>query len=325
MPARLDLPSWLDAADDVARTRDTIDRWASSSSLAGLVRASGGTPPALIGAALLDWLDGFAAAQWDFRGGAERNLAPRVALSAELERSVFAAAPVLGLAGPYPLPQRGYDTILMTGGMVRAGIVKPRFAHELLASDVAVRNIVFLGGFRPFAGDEVGLAPQLGVDGANEFDSMVRGMELAFGPLGRPAEVGTETGTGNESWRVCSWQAAGVTLRVIAAPSSDPSRRRANTADTYRFWAERVREASERSVLVVTTPIYVPYQGSGAVEILGLEHGLAVETVGTSERANDLGEYSQRFLAQNHLQELRAAIDAMRRLRAKLAASPAVL
>lgn len=320
VPERLTLPVWMDAAGDAERTRESIDAWASSAALSELVRACGGVVPSLGPGILLDWLESFAAAHWDFRAGAERNLAARVELPREVESLVLESACALGLAGPYPLQRSSYDTILMTGGMVRAGIVKPRFARELLDAGLKVPNIVFLGGFRPFAGDEIELAPLLGVHGSDEFDAMVQGMELAFGPLGDAVVSGGETGSGNESWRVWSWDAQGVTLSVVAAPSSEPTLRRANTPDTYRFWADRVRTPSQRSVLVVTTPIYVPYQGAGAVEVLGLEHGLAVETVGTSDSSGDLGEYSQPFLAQNHLQELRAAVGAMRRLRARLTA-----
>jgi hypothetical protein len=50
---------------------------------------------------------------------------------------------------------------------------------------------------------------------------------------------------------------------------------------------------------------------------LGLDHGLAVETVGASVSASDLGPYSQPFLAEHHLQEL-AIIGAMLALRRRL-------
>jgi hypothetical protein len=324
MPARLALPAWTGTADDVVRTRAAIDAWADSPALMGIVGAFGGSTAERRGAELLEWLDGFSAAHWDFRRGVERNLAPRMALPPDVEQLVLEAAPVLGLAGPYPLRRAEYDTVLMTGGMIRAEIVKPRFARELLVSGVGVKSVVFLGGFRAFAGDELELAPIFGVDGDNEFDAMVRGMELAFGPLGEPVTTGSGPGHGNADWRVCEWTMDGLMLRVVAAPSSDPVRGRANTADTYRFWADRVRAPGERSVLVVTTPIYVPYQGAGAVEVLGLEHGLAVETVGASESASDLGEYSQVFLAQNHLQEIRSAIRAQRSLRTRLTAGETI-
>jgi hypothetical protein len=71
-------------------------------------------------------------------------------------------------------------------------------------------------------------------------------------------------------------------------------------------------------VLQVTSPIYVPYQAAVAVGILGLDYGLSVETVGASALASDLGPHSQPFLAEHHLQELRAAIGAMLRLRKRL-------
>ncbi len=330
MTVRLELPYWKGDADDPARVLAAVDAWAGSAELRRIVRAFGedtagwhdpGSPDATLrGAALLDWLDRFSSEQWDFRGGAERNLAPVVTLSREIEVLVLDTARELGLAGPYPLHNSGYDTLLMTGGMIRAEIVKPRSARELLDSGVAVKSVVFLGGFRPFAGDEIELAPVFGIRGDNEFDAMVNGMELTFGPLGDPLSTEGGVWRGSADWRVCRWRRGGLELKVVAAPSSDPGHRRANTADTYRFWADSVRTSRERSVLVVTTPIYVPYQGAVAVELLGVDRGLAVETVGVSREASDLGEHSQLFLAQNHLQEIRSAIRALRNLRARLTA-----
>src|SRR5690606_793163 len=142
--------------------------------------------------------------------------------------------------------------------------------------------------FRQFAGDESELADRLGVTGTDEFDAMRAGMEQAFGPLGEPAILDDPAESRHASWREESWDRAGTRLRVLAAPSSEPRMRRANTADTFRFWAGR-HGASARSILVITTPVYVPYQGAVAIEVLGLESGLAVETVAVSESANDLG------------------------------------
>jgi hypothetical protein len=312
------VPSWRNEPGDIQRNLSAIDEWAGSGCLDAIVRAFGGHSGNLGGAELLEWLDLFSAEHWDFRGGQERNLASSAELTQEVQQLVLRCAPDLGLAGPYPLGRTEYDAILMTGGMVRAGIVKPRFGRELIDSGITAKNIVFLGAFRPFAGDEVEVAEALGVPGSNEFDAMSHGMERAFGPLGQPELIGFG-GEANSGWRCIRWVADGVTLSVIAAPSSDPQRRRANTADTYRFWAEQQRNGAE-SCLVVTTPLYAPYQGAAAVEILGLEHRLAVETVGVSETARDLGKHSQSFLPQHHLQELRSAIRGMRSLRSRLSA-----
>jgi hypothetical protein len=313
------VPSWRNEPGDVERNLSAIDEWAGSGCLDSLVRAFGGHSGNRGGADLLEWLDLFSAEHWDFRAGRERNLAITAELTPEVQRLVLDCAAELGLAGPYQLGRAEYDSVLMTGGMVRAGIVKPRFVRELIDSGIAAKNIVFLGAFRPFGGDEGEVAESLGVRGSNEYDAMVHGMELAFGPLGRPELTGLGGEGENAGWRCIRWMADGVTLSVIVAPSSDPTHRRANTVDTYRFWAEQHRGAAE-SCLVVTTPPYVPYQGAAAVEILGMEHRLAVETVGVSESARDLGLHSQVFLPQHYLQELRSAIRGMRSLRARLSA-----
>ena len=311
----IELPSWRGPTDDPARVISLVDAWAHSVALRELAASFGGLPPAHDP---LPWFDAFSAAHWDFRAGRERNLARAPALTAEQVRLVFALAPALGLAGQERPARDGYDAVVMTGGMVRADLVKPRHVAAMLANGLEARTIVFLGGFRAFAGDEAEIARGLGLDAHDEFSAMVAGMQAAFGPLGEPVVREGAAATPFGSWRELRWSRGGMEFVVLAAPSSVPGERRADTADTYRFWAEQRRAPHERDVLLVTTPIYVPYQGAVAVQLLGLEHGLAVETVGTSEAANDLGEFSQVFTAAHHLQELRSAIRGMRSLRSAL-------
>ena len=320
MPA-IGLPTWRGEPDDPVRVRRAIDTWAGSPAMARLVESFGGTTGDRAGHKLLGYLDAFSAANWDFRRGRERNLAGDAGLSSEQGDLVVGLAPALGLAG-IERPTRGhYDTVLLTGGMVRAGVVKPRFVARLRQDGLSASHIVFLGGHRAFGGDEHALAAQLGVDGGDEVVAMLAGMEQAFGPLGDPTVERVVADTPHASWSEYSWFTGDVRLTVLAAPSSEPSARRANTADTFRFWAGRRRTPAERSVLVVTTPIYVPYQAAGAVEVLGVDHGLTVETIGVDPAASDLGALTQQFLPQHHLQELRSAIRAMRSLRARVAGS----
>ena len=306
---------WDSAADSAGRVIEEIDGWASSDAMARLVDVFGGMLTGT-GTELLTYLEKFSAQHWDFRGGAERNLGAAPQFSAAQVNETERACLGLGLASE-DLPSRPrYDTVLMTGGMVRAGIVKPRFVRELLRGGTDVGSIVFVGAFRPFAGDESQTAARLGVSGDGEFDAMVAGMDGAFGPLGKPEVVESITENPFLSWRQLTWQRGDITLRVVAAPSSHPDRR-ANTVDTFRFWVEH-HSSREQSVLIVTTPIYVPYQGAVAVDVLGLGHGLTVETVAVSATASDLGELSQEFRTEHKLQELRSAIRAIRSLREKL-------
>ena len=319
------LPRWDGVPGDVRRCLADVDNWATvlrDSGVVALFSASAaGTLGQLTGPTLLDALDSFAAAHWDLRGGRERNLAlPRV-LSANQSAAIDLVAADLGLDGTAAPRQASYDSVVMTGGMVRAGIVKPRYLRELYESGLAWEEGVFLGGFRPFAGDEVELARALGIAGDNEFDAMTAGMRSAF-DLGEPdsvepQDVPSTKAASTSDWREDSWAWNGRTLRVVAAPSSRPAHRRANTVDTFRFWASRARGI--RSVLVITTPVYVPYQGAVAIEVLGIEFGLSVETVAVSETASDLGPHTQQFLSQHRAQELRSAIHGMHSLRSRLA------
>ncbi|QEE61437.1 hypothetical protein FVA74_07490 [Salinibacterium sp. dk2585] len=305
------VPSWRGGVGAAEATADGIAAWVRSDALGRLVRLWGEQRPVAADTdSLLEWLDAFSAEHWDFRKGRERNLAASAALSPAQAAAVFEAAPELGLVASWPTA-RTYDAIVMTGGMVRAGLVKPRFVRSLLDAGVAARRIVFLGAHRAFQGDEAALATALGVPGHDEVDAMAEGMRRAF-DLGAPAL--THGGAGNARTTRLAWDAhPGVRFEVVAAPSSDPDARRADTADTFRHWA-RSSGADTRSVLVVTTPVYVPYQAAVAVETLGIEAGMAVETVGADAQSNDLGEYTQHFGAQQHLQEIRSAIRGMKAL-----------
>ena len=319
----LALPSWSALRGDAWRALEMIDAWSGSSALAAVVAVFGQSLSGQDGEDRLKWLDSFAAARWDFRQGGERDSITRVDLSSTQIDTVCERAKDLGLAGRETPSGGRYDTVMMTGGMVRAGIVKPRFVAELLEGGLECNHILFLGGFRPFSEEEASLAQALGVLADDEFGAMLFGLEQAFGPLGEPEIFDGAGYTPQSSWRQLSWYPEKLPrVSVLAAPSSDPFHRRANSADTYRFWAGERRTSAERSVLQVTAPIYVPYQSAVAVSILGLDHGLAVETVGTSATAGDLGEFSQPFLAKHHLQELRAAIGAMLALRCRLAPGP---
>lgn len=316
------VPSWgsvsADAVGDDTAARanliSAIDAWAGAVAISGVPESFGWRCTAAAGEALLDQLEGLGSMYWDFRAGRERNLARTPQLTEGQARAITDAAPVLGLAGTEAPRRRHYDALVMTGGMVRAGVVKPRFARELVDAGHSFGEVVFLGAFRTFAGDEVRLARELGIDGGDEWHAMVAGVGDAFGRI-VDSTLEEEAGENrNAAWRDLAWRAGGQAVRVVAAPSSAPDARRADTADTFRFWAERVG-ASGRSILVATTPIYVPYQAAVAVSVLGVEAGLEVETVAVSDSANELGEHTQLFEPQHHLQELLSAVRGMRSLR----------
>lgn len=314
----VELPRWDRRPDDAELNLARIDTWLGVLFDSGIISSFGGDESQWRGLGTEECLaqvERFASDHWDFRGGRERNLAADATLTPTQRQLIQSAGRKLGLLGTASPTRNYYDAVVMTGGMVRAGIVKPRFLRELEAAGLGWGKAAFLGASRQFKGDEVGLAHELQIDGANETDAMTVGMQRAFG-LGEPDRE-LSGGAGFGSWLVRSWDAGQREFSVVAAPSSEPELRRANTADTFRYWAGGEGAATE-SVLVITTPVYVPYQGAVAVEIFGIETGMSVETVAVSESANDLGSLTQVFLPQHVLQELRSAVHALSGLYKKL-------
>lgn len=289
-----------------------IDGWIRSPALANLAEEFGGIPPHGETSQLLAWFDDFSGEVWDFRRGRERNLAAIPTLSEDQRGATLTAATELGLVAS-PGPSRAaYDHCLILGGLVRACITRPRYAALLASSGVSFGNVVALGGFRPLGGDEVQLAERLEVPATNEFAAMDFGLRKAFAINEEPqVQLGDGSG-GNHDWRVHEYRES--RCQVVAAPSSAPESRRANSADTFVWWARRTAALGGSHILLITNPIYVPYQGAAATQILAMKFNVQVETVGISGEAADMGRETQAFEASNYLQEIRSGIRGMRSL-----------
>lgn len=311
-------PLATDGNDAVA----AIEAWARSSALNELVGLSGGeVPPALELPELLAWLEEFSAV-WDFRGGKERNLFEARSLDPATEKTIKDAAAALGLVRGGVEPQGHYDHVLILGGLARACLARPLAAARLLENGaVEAGSVTGLGGFRELKGDEVGMvervaAGQIGTEAVDdEFDAMDVGVRRAFGLGAASRERAGSSDQAYGSWRVHEYETADETpVFVVAAPSSEPEKRRANTADTYRWFATELAELRPgQRLLLVTSDIYVPYQHADALRVLGLPYGVLVETVGVQPGDVD-PDLNQVFSADAYLQEVRSTIMAFGRL-----------
>ena len=317
--ARFVLASTPSLPSHPADAGPAIDAWARSPAIAELVAAFApeARPPFDADLAeLLDWLEQLSA-RWDLREGRERNLVDDQQTDEPVGRMIQAAAHGLGLVGTLPPPARRYDHVLILGGLIRACFARPRHAAALLRErGVEAGAVTALGGYRELRGDELELAARFGMpDLADEFDAMHAGVRAAF-ELGEPiAERGERSDVLGASWRVVEYETVeDVALHVVAAPSSDPGERRANTADTYAWWAaELARLRRGQRILIVTTDIYVPYQHADALRMLGLRYDVEVDAVGI--RPGDVDpRLQQEFLPHNYLQEIRSTIRAYRML-----------
>ena len=309
------LPEWRVDLPEVQRRaslREDIDRWIRSPELASLAATFGATAPALATEDLLAWYDQRSLELWDYRAGKERNLAETPNLSLRETDAALEAATALGLSEARKPSRGSYDFTLILGGLVRACVTRPRYARELANTGTSLGCVVALGGFRPLGGDEIALADQLDIHASNEFGAMDAGVRRSFDILGDPNITVGDGSEGNSDWRVHDYSQPRCS--VVAAPSSDPQVRRANSGDTFIWWGNRTPNLLGAHVLLITNPIYVPYQGAAATQLLAKRFGIQVETVGISREAAGLGSDTQSFTAANYLQEIRSGIRGMQAL-----------
>ena len=296
------------------------EAWLAAEPLGVLVTEFGGDPAVFRAgagplAARLARLDAFTE-RWDTRQGRERNLAAELELGPERESLVIDAANALGLRGDPPR-HRHYDHMLMLGGLVRACVARPSYAaHLIREGEITAGEVTTLGAHRPFVGNEFEQAAELGWDGlTEEYEALDTGTRRAF-ELGEPEhEEGERRADVGGTWGVKHYRTGdGLPVRVVAAPSSEPSVRRANTADSYRFFAEHVANLKPGGrLLLISTAIYVLPQHVAALRILALPYGVEVDTVGgkpTNRPRIALSHYS----ATKYLLEVRSTVRALAQL-----------
>lgn len=115
----------------------------------------------------------------------------------------------------------------------------------------------------------------------------------------------------NSSWAITRYRNI-IPITILAAPSSEPEKRRANTADTFVFWEKLKDKQKGKQLLLVTSQIYVPYQQLEAVRILGLMYEYNIETVGFPREWSSNIQGLQ--TAANYLQEIRSTLLSMNKL-----------
>ncbi|MEV4760950.1 hypothetical protein AB0J86_38480 [Micromonospora sp. NPDC049559] len=304
-----------------ARIAAGIHDWITSEPVRSLVAAFGGRYPDGDTAATLAWLDDFSARHWDFRRGRERPEATEPALDPATARLVRDAARALGMVEAAPPPRSAYAYLLVLGGLAHGCLRRTRYAARLLRDGLAVTGeVAVLGSFRPLSPAERELLDRAGFAGcATEVDALEAGVRAAF-DCPEPERVDSSPGDDpHRSWSVRRYRPTGLPpVRVLAAPSSDPAVRRAHTADTQLFWAGQVALAPGDPTLMVTAPIYVPFQHCDAVRTLALPSGCGIETVGVDPGLRVEPEPEPALTPGRYLQEVRSALRSMRALHAAL-------
>ncbi|ATO18170.1 hypothetical protein CO540_29555 [Micromonospora sp. WMMA2032] len=316
----MELPAGV-AGTSHAELLSGVRSWVESPPLRGLVARFGGDWPAGDLTAVLAGLDVFSARRWDFRQGRERPDAREPAFDPGTAGLVLAAATALGLVRATPPARSGYAHLLVLGGLAHACLRRTAYAALLARTARVAGEVAVLGSFRPLSPAESAMLAGAGVPGcATEVDVLDAGVRLAFGVDEPAREGGGPADHPHRAWSSRTYRPAGLPpVRVLAAPSSEPERRRAHTADTQRFWAEHVRLRAGDPVLMVTAPIYVPFQHCDALRTLAVPYGCGIETVGVDPAASAPVPVPEPTLTPGrYLQEIRSALRSMRALHAVL-------
>ncbi|MBQ1026032.1 hypothetical protein [Micromonospora sp. C95] len=297
---------------------DAVSRWSTSPPLRDLVEAFGARFPRGDTGVILSFLDDFTAENWDYRRGRERLDADEPTLSADMVRLVEVATRALGLRDVRPPRRTTYTHLLLLGAVAPACLQRVFYAgHLVSAGTVAPGTVTGLGSFRRLRDVELAPLIELGLDGcAYEIDVLAAAAQMAFG-LDQPDKVVESLHTGpelNRSWSSRRWSGPGPEVCLLASPSSAPDTRRASTQDTLRHWVREVALGPVDRVLIITSPIYVPYQHCDAIRILALPQGCEVETVGVDPATIRQALPVVRYSPGNYLQETRSAVRSMRLL-----------
>ncbi|MDR0288183.1 MAG: hypothetical protein LBI03_10840, partial [Clostridiales bacterium] len=267
-----------------------IDEWIHSDALGDIIKSFGKNIPKSNNLKnSIEWLLKFSD-EWDYRrkqqdakddktNEAARWLVNDNEITQKQKAAVLGGIEKLGFVGVDTPCRRNYNYIVALGGARLSCLLRPRYAYEIMKKYfIAPKAIIMLSGFRPIADSEREATDTYAKNAETEFDLICRGAEQCFGISAYEEERHDDINI-NSSWAMRTYKNNPPVI-VIAAPSTAPDKRRANTSDTYKFFFEKYQVAECAKLLFITSQIYVPYQQLEAVRTLAIPNNIFVETIG---------------------------------------------
>lgn len=236
------------------------------------------------------------------------------AITAEQKLAVFKGRDNLGLRGISRPVLNDYDYIVALGGARMSCLFRPRFAKCILnCMENAPKAVVLLSGMRLVTDTEREATDTYAPDAQTEFDLINAGAEKVFGLKREYTEERYCNPNQNKSWAMRIYTASNYDFPIlsVSGPSSDPEIRRANSADTFAFFAAKQNIQTGSKVLLITSQIYVPYQQLEAIRTWAIPNNVYVETIGFPTEWNTSQQGMMK--AVNYLQEIRSTIQAANR------------
>lgn len=328
----LGTPKGNESRSDAVRRE--IEAWIKSAPLIELVELFGDQlDPRKPLDDLLSFLESFSD-QWDFRRrarernlpaddnlaqgvGAARWLTKPTDLTPDVQEDVLRLARDLGLVRALDPRRSGYDYCLVLGGARLSCKLRPLRAAEVIRAGVRIDKIALLGAARPVADTEREATDTYAPNAVDEFDLAIKGGQAAFGfnDSEYAEERHDDSSNSNLNSITRRFKATldhrPLEIMAVSAPSSDPTARRANSADTLKFFFDSEKLSPRSAVLLITSQIYVPYVQLEALRTIGLPREIEVETIGFP--GDRMPELQGMVGPNNYLQEIRSAIQAARR------------
>jgi len=214
---------------------------------------------------------------------------------------------------------------LALGGGKLSCLLRSRLAgHVAGNTNEPPKAVVMLASTRPISDGEREATNTYAPGAETEFDLFVAAAqkESGVGGVGSVGGVGgagnnfseerfDDNGDPNKCWIIRKYPANDCDIFIVASPSSEPEKRRANSADTYGFFFDNFKPEEGAEILLTTSQIYVPYQHLEAVRAIAIPHRINLDTIGfIPEWGGALQGMNE---PSNYLQEIRSTVQAIDR------------
>ncbi len=319
-------PSELPKEERIAFIYEDFEKWLSSQPMNQLVSLynDGKLPPGnLTFSEYVLWIKDFASKHWDYRkkqkeamtkeGEAARWLLQNDSFAEENKENIYDIAKALGLIGVSE-PLLDPDYILPLGGARMSNLRRPELARKVVDKYNLTTKIVALSTYRPIAESERASIDTYALGAQFEFDAIVAGMDSAF-EMNKGYSVNSRNFANvNENYGICTFNDKynGNELYAIAAPSTLPDTRRANSADCFEFLFKEFDIQEGSRLINCTSQIYCTYQHIRALS-LAIKYNVVFDTIGFPFYLNEVKSSNESSLSKpvNYLQEIKGTIDAI--------------
>lgn len=266
----------------------------------------------------LDWLKDFIQI-WDFRkrqssaitkeGEAARWLLENDNIVEQHSDLIFAASVKLGLIGITDIILENPDFILPLGGAGISNFKRCDLAKFLIDTHKFKTKVVALSTMRPLSQMDMDYyADTIAKDALFEFDAISYGITSTFN-ISSYTDNSKKFENRNQDSVIREYEDLykGNKIYAIAAPSSDPNRRRANSTDCFNFFFKNFDIKSHSEIINCTSQIYCSYQQVRALSF-AINHKVNFDTVGFPTNQDQTKLLNEPV---NYLQEIKGTIDAI--------------